>query len=116
MPNEALSANDLRYMRAAGTLLLPDTCTLQEVTETADDYGGITRTWTAYATNVRCRLDQVRGGPIVAANWMVTLPWDQAITLDNRIVTDDLNLEPVELNTGRSWKVATRVWCRQVGT
>lgn len=110
---EALSAHDLQYMRQIAVDLLPDTCTIQTRTRTPDDFGGVVLSWTTTYSNVECRLDQVRGGPIVAANWMVTLPWDQAITLTDRIVTDDLTLEPVELNTGRSWKAASRIWCRK---
>jgi hypothetical protein len=110
---EALSAHDLQYMRQIAVDLLPDTCTIQARTETADASGGVVISWTTTYTDVECRLDQVRGGPIVAANWMVSLPWDQPITLSDRIMTDVLTLEPVELNTGRSWKAASRVWCRK---
>lgn len=111
---EALSAHDLAYMRQIARDLLPDTCSIQTLTDTQTAFGGITRSWTTTYTNIECRLDQVRGGPIVAANWMVTLPWDQPFTMDDRIVTTELTLEPVELNTGRSWKAATRAWCREV--
>lgn len=113
MPNEALSTHDIQFMRDAASLLMPDLCTIERLTETANAYGGVTRTWAELATNVRCRLDQVRGGPIVAANWMVTLPWDQEMTFSDRIVANSLTLEPVEMNTGRSWKAATRVWCKR---
>lgn len=113
MPNEALSAHDLQYMRDAATLLMPDLCTIERLTETPNAFGGVARTWATQASSVRCRLDQVRGGPIVAANWMVTLPWDQVITFEDRIVANGLTLEPVEMNTGRSWEAATRVWCKR---
>ena len=111
---EALSAHDLAYMRQIAVDLLPDTCTIQTRTETADSVGGAVITWTTTYSNVECRLDQIPGSPIVAANWMATLPWNQPFTMEDRIVTDVLTLEPVELNAGRSWKAATRAWCRQV--
>ena len=111
---EALSAHDLAYMRQIAVDLLPDTCTIELLTDTADAYGGVARTWATAYSNIACRVDEIHGSPVVGADWMVTLPWDQTFTLSHRIVTGTLTLEPVELNTGRSWKAATRVWCRRV--
>tara|TARA_R110000824_G_scaffold68237_7_gene176636 strand:+ start:818 stop:1189 length:372 start_codon:yes stop_codon:yes gene_type:complete len=120
-----LSTGDLERMRNGLESLLPDTCTIQSVTQTGDGLGGQTSSWANTATNVECRLDQVDqrarnaedgDQQVAVADWFVTLHHDQAITLAQRIVTATLTLHPIRMNTDRSWKAGTRVMCRLVET
>lgn len=110
---QGLTPSDLEGMRQTQEGLMPDRCDIQELVSTTDVYGGVVRTWTTIYTGIICRVAQISGGPIQAANWMVTLPWDQPFELDYRIVKDSLRLEPVLRNTDVSWKSSTRIWCRE---
>jgi hypothetical protein len=122
-----LSSGDLARMRTTAEQLMPDTCTIQTVTMTRDAFGGATKAWANTYTGVVCRLMRaVRSTPrtieaggaqqAVTADWVVTLHHDQAIALGDRLVFTNVTLEPLAINTDKSWEVATRVECREVAT
>jgi hypothetical protein len=120
-----LSDGDLAQIRDSAEHTLPSTCSIQTATSSADTLGGFTKAWANTATAVPCRLarpteSQLRaagmagGAPGVVADWFLSLPHDRAVTISQRIVIGDLTLEPVWVNTGKSYEVLTRMLCREV--
>ena len=68
---------------------LPDTCTLQTATVTADAFGGQAVSWANTYTSVECRLapitarqaEQIEGEQVAAFNaYVLTVHHDQAIS------------------------------------
>ena len=118
-----LSTADLARMRDQAEELLDTTCTIQTATDTADTIGGFTRAWANASTGVACRLNRADARVIAAilgardhmeADWVVSMPHDQACTIDQRIIVNSLTLEPVWVNTGKSIEAQTRVLCREL--
>ena len=118
-----ISAADLARMRAQANELLPDTCTIQTKTATADSIGGESYSWANAATGVACRLNRAdkRNDPRpygermnIEADWVVSLAHDRTVTIDQRIVVNSLTLEPVWVNTGKSVEAQTRLVCREL--
>ena len=120
-----LSSGDLTRMRNDQHALLPDTCTVKTPTVSTSSYGGETRTWTdttgvacrvaRNSTVVRARQDMLGEQPTVTADWMVTLPYNQTISLGCLIVTATHTLEIVDIQDDESWITGKRVLCREVG-
>jgi head-tail adaptor len=89
-----LTASELAALRAAAEAWLQSTCTIQAKTEAVDATGGITATWADTYTGIACRLDPLSPGSETVRNfalegqsaWMLYLKYDQAITLENRVV------------------------------
>lgn len=117
-----LSTGDMARMRTAAAELRDTTCTIQTKTAASDSMGGETYTWADAATAVPARLNRYdnREDPrgygertFIEADWVVSLPHDQAVTIDQRIVVNGLTLYPVWVNTGKSLEAQTRVVCRE---
>jgi hypothetical protein len=108
----------LAAMRAAIGELLPDTCQVITITNTADSEGGVT-TSRATATAIDCRLDAVQGvstgeqrtgGAIQAyQSYMLSVPYDSVVLPENEILISGVNYAVKSINRGQSWKAVVRV-------
>ena len=104
-------------MQDTQELALPETCTIKRRVLVPDEVGGYSETWTDLATSVACRLspaslsteqvvaDRFRG----QALWNLTLPYDQDIATDDRVVLGGDTYEVAGLARGGAWRTATRV-------
>ncbi len=116
-----LSATELAAMRATLNASLPDTAQVQTLTRTADGMGGYTESWTLGAS-YSCRLSS-RGVPQEylqqaavqgAQYWMVTLPYNAAVTRQDRLIVGGKMLSIVGFQSGGAWETAKRVVCVEV--
>lgn len=118
-----LSTSELAQLRADAEDYLPDTCTLQTVTRTADSIGGWSESWADTYTGVACRIAPQRmsraeallGGQLAAVTgWILTLHHDQAIDETMRVVHGGETYEVVQLEDTHSNRTAKRVQLRRV--
>lgn len=118
-----ISTGDLARLRSQANELLPDTCTIQTKTASADGIGGETYSWANAATGVACRLNRAdtRNDPRpygermnIEADWVVSMAHNQAVTINQRVIVNSLTLEPVWVNTGKSVEAQTRLVCREL--
>ena len=118
-----LSKADMVYLRAEAENLLPDTCAIQERQTIADDYGGFTESWATSYQGVPCRLSEmqrVQGEGTQGTresgdtSWVFTLPHDQAISRDDRVVHGGVTYEVTFINEGRSYDTVRRVALRRL--
>jgi SPP1 family predicted phage head-tail adaptor len=97
-----ISDAELTDMRALADDFFPDTCTIQTRTESVDALGGVTESWANTYTSVACRLDPVYAGQgeqisnMVLegeSRWMLNIPYDQAISVEDRVIHDSKTYE-----------------------
>jgi len=113
----ALSNAEINAMRdAIEADLLPDTCDILTVTETADGQGGVTKSWGTAYSNVAFRLDMKQGREMVAGGalqpftmYTGSLPYDATITTADRILYEGGTYAVTSVNTNQSWNVVRRV-------
>lgn len=110
-----LSARELLQMRADMVNLLPDTCDILTVAYTRDGEGGLTEVWGTATADVACRLDYVSGaeaevGGALQPQWRakLSLPYDTALTVKNRVKVGDAVFAVKTVNSEQSWRVAIR--------
>ena len=115
-----LTAAELASIRADIAELLPDTCIIITVTNTADGQGGYTQ-GTAAAGTVDCRLDakiinSLRSSERLAAGgiqpfhqFILTVPYDTNITPDNIVQKGTEVYNVISVDADKSWKGAVRV-------
>ncbi|UYN89892.1 MAG: phage head closure protein [Anaerolineales bacterium] len=115
-----LTAAELADMRATIAELLPDTCVIKTLTTAPDGMGGQTETWSASGT-ATCRLDRrsgnerMAGGAIRAyGEWVLTVPYNTALTTDNRVEHNGLTYNVTEVNSDKSWKDCVRATVEMV--
>lgn len=118
-----LSTAELSALRTAAESWLTETCTVRSKTLTSDNMGGYTETWADAATSVACRLAPVqnRGSETVdgaqlrsVTAWVLTLHWDQAITVENRVVHGGLTYEVTRIEDAHTNRTAKRVYLKRV--
>ena len=118
-----LSGADMVYLRAEAENLLPDTCDIMERQISTDGVGGYSEAWSASYQGIPCRLSeaqyQQREGVQAAregANnvWVLTLPYDQAIGRDDRVLHNAVTYEIIFVNEGRSYDTVRRVQLRRI--
>jgi len=109
-----LTAAELASMRSEAATALPGTAVISTQAWVSDGGGGGTTTPTPAGT-VDCRLtpmaadEQEQGDRIsAAAQYLITLPSDATITVDDRITIDSIDFN-VEAIRDRSWNLTTRV-------
>lgn len=112
----ALTSTELDRMQNVQDDAMPDTCTIQEATVVQDGIGQPTRSWSARATGVACRLaerradERIYGEKVTAlGDWVLTVAHDETVETGDRVLVDSRTFEVVSVNTGRSWETATRV-------
>ena len=117
-----LTSSELAYMREAIEDLLPDTCNLLTVTESADGQGGFSQTWGTASSSVACRLDVVSGREQVAGGalqpyikTMLSLPYNTTITDAYRVEHGGITYAVIAPpNNDQSWKAVARVELERV--
>ena len=106
----------LAAMREAIGEMLPDTCYVLSVTRTPDGMGGNAETWGTAGT-AACRLDlvtrdlseMVKGGAVNPyPQYMLSVPYDTALAVENRIMHNSITYAVVKVNTSQSWKAVAR--------
>lgn len=100
--------------------LLPDTCTIQQLTESQNDIGEPIRTYSTRAADVSCRVDPESGFDSFeylggfqdllkyTGRFILTLPHDQTIERSDRVVVNGETFEIVEVDDSKSWKASVR--------
>ena len=90
-----ITTNELAQLRANADDWLPDTCTIQTATESVDATGGGSIAWANTYTSVACRLAPLTGQEAVRnyalegqSTWRLSVKYDQALTVENRVVFD----------------------------
>ena len=109
----------LREVQEAG---LPSTCTIQTATTAQDSIGQPLKTWAAAATGVACRLAQRSARERMlgekatnVGDWVLTVAYDQAIDVGQRVLVGSQTFEVVGVDVGKSWALATRAGLVEVG-
>jgi head-tail adaptor len=109
-------------MREAIEDLLPDTCNLLAVSESADGQGGFSQTWGTASSSVACRLDVVTGREQMAGGalqpfirTMLSLPYNTTITDAYRVEHGGITYAVIAPpNTDQSWIAVKRVELERV--
>jgi SPP1 family predicted phage head-tail adaptor len=118
-----ISDAELTKMRAAADDYFPDTCTIQTQTESVDALGGVVHTWANTYTGVACRLDpeRTRQGEQVSSlvlesqsRWMLNIPHDQAISVEDRVIHDGKTYEVATVVDTQSYRTIRRAELRRV--
>jgi hypothetical protein len=117
-----LSAAELTAIRDDIADLMPDTCTIQQVAYANDAIGQPARSFSNRATGVSCRLDPVdsvtlTGNETVSSikNYLITegmfvltLPHDQTIDEQDRVIHGGITYEVVHVDDDKSWQASVR--------
>jgi len=118
----SLTAAELAAMRAVADDFLPDTCTIQTRTTTVDALGGISEGYANTYTGVACRIDPVSGSEGVnnlqiaaGSKWMLNIPYDQTITVTDRIIHSGTTYEVSYIWAGQSYATIRRAELRRIG-
>lgn len=110
-----LTTSELAAIREHIEATLPDTCTIEQPTETVDSVGAVVASWPTRASDVPCRLAQaVMSGAYgrfstVAGEqtheglvWVLSLPHDQTIEVKDRVVVSGVTYYVRSVNVGES--------------
>ncbi len=118
-----LPADELAAVRAEAERALPDTCTIQTLTQT-NTKGSISKSYADTYTDVPCRLaavqidakDQAIGTVLSAVtDFVLTVPYDQAVGHTDRVVHEGVTYEVVSvMNDQGSYRTARRARVRRV--
>jgi len=120
--NIGLTAAELASIRADIADLLPDTCIILAVTNTADGFGGYTAGTAAVAGGtVNCRIDakiintlrasesKAAGGIQPFHQFILTVPYDTTISTNNQVQKGTEVYNVISVDADKSWKGAVRV-------
>jgi len=114
---------ELSQLRADANDYLPDTCTLQTLTRTADAYGGWSESWANTHTGVACRLavmplnrpEAIDAGQIASTTrWLLAVPYNQAIDATMRVVHDGVTYEVEGVEDKQSHRPSRHAYLRRV--
>lgn len=112
-----ITDQEITDMRAIADNFFPDVCTIQVRTETADALGGVSVSYANTYTGVACRLDpQIIGATEGIENmtteaeswWMLNIPYDQAISVEDRVVHDGKTYEVQQAMDTNSYRTIRR--------
>jgi len=117
MADIGLTAAELTAIRADVEDLLPDTCTLQYMTEARNEIGEAVKTYTNRGTAIKCRLDpipeigwEVLGGFMdvvkYTGKFILTLMHDQAVALNDRAIIDGEIFEVDHMDPEKSYRAS----------
>ena len=116
-----LTADQLSRMRDTQEGALPDTCTIQYPTVTADGIGQPVKSWSNRATGVECRIaprtirERILGSrETPVGEWVLTVPCDQTIETGDRVVYSSRTFEVVGVEKDESWELVTRAGLMEV--
>jgi hypothetical protein len=105
----------LAAMRSAIAELLPDTCSIINITRAPDGYGGQTETRgtvssVAFRLDVTSGKEQVSGGAMTAfASYKGSLPYDTTVSEANQILHNGIYYAVTAVNNNQSWNAVKRV-------
>lgn len=123
MPGAAIDTQTIAWMRSwVENNAMPDTCNILSATLASDGMGGFTTTWGTATANVPCRLDRVNtgletqtGGAVeLFQEWVLTMPYDETISTQNRIGTGGHIYEVTGVDDDKSWPVTIRVYLEPI--
>ncbi len=117
-----LSAGELADIRADVNELLPDTCTIQQVSTTQDAIGAADRSYATRAANVPCRLDPVpsvtltgseavsrmKNYIVTKGQFVLTLANDATIEETDRVIHGGVTYSIKHVDDDKSWQAAVR--------
>jgi head-tail adaptor len=112
-----LTDDELADLRSDILDTLPDTCTIQRSTNTADSYGFADDSWANSSTGVRCRLDpdHRRNSENTAGEKestrvfrILTVQYDADLRAGDRVVVGSNTYEVVELDDDHSLRAVRR--------
>jgi SPP1 family predicted phage head-tail adaptor len=114
-----LSATEVAAMRAIQGEALPDTCSRERVTLTADGTGGHTQK--TDTQSYACRVAPTSGRDLEiaarltsAVTFTVTLPWDADVISEDALLIGGRRLEVIAPLVGGAWQTALRVLAVEV--
>lgn len=109
-----LTDAELASMRAVLNTSLPGTAVLERFTASSDGQGGQTETWT-HAGTIACRIGPLPGSEVTVADRLSTHSVVQAtfaaqtdIGTKDRITESGVTYEVVDIDSPRSYEIATR--------
>lgn len=128
MTELGLTAAELASIRSDVNQLMPDTCTIEQVTETQDAIGSPARSFSNRATGVACRLDafssitsvgkdfisSMKNYLIQEGQYILTLPYDTTVIESDRIVINGSTYEIAHIDEDKSWIVSKRLVLEKV--
>ena len=116
-----LTARELAQMQADINDLLPDTCDILSVAYTSDSEGGFAEAWGTATAGVKCRIDyrsgreSMTGGAIQPySKAVLSVPYNTALSLTNRVKVGDYVWSIVSINDGQSWQAVKRAELERV--
>lgn len=116
-----LTARELAQMQADIYDLLPDLCDILSVAYTSDSEGGFTEAWGTATADVKCRIDyrsgreSMTGGAIQPySKAVLSVPYNTALSLTNRVKSGTYTWAIVSLNDGQSWQAVKRAELERV--
>lgn len=114
-----LSATEVAAMRTIQGEALPDTCSRERVTLTADGTGGHTQK--TDTQSYACRVAPTSGRDLEiaarltsAVTFTVTLPWDADVISEDALLIGGRRLEVIAPLVGGAWQTALRVLAVEV--
>ena len=114
------TGSDMNYIKYMQGELMPDLCTIRNVTPVDDGSGGWTE-GTSDTANVPCRLMMSSGRESVQASqvtaersYILTIPSTYTLTPKMRVVKAGIAYEIVSVNEGASFISALRATCVRV--
>lgn len=116
-----LTADELSDIRDCIEDLLPDTCTIQTVTQSSDGMGGWTESWANTHTGVPCRVWRKEGNErevgdqtAEVTRWVLTVAWDQAVDATMRVVHAGHTYQVNDVNDTGSERGERRAWLTRI--
>lgn len=117
---QLLTSLDIIHITAMQADLMPDTCTLREISQTGDGSGGWTE-GTSDTAGVPCRLMYGSGNEAIQANtvmpsrqYTVTIPATYTLTQKTRVIKAGITYEVTSVNEGASMQTAKRATLTRV--
>lgn len=121
MADTLMQTADLVYVRAVAEQALPTTVHLLELRRTEDRQGGYAEAYVLAYRDIPARLAEMSGSERVAAsrldvdaNYMLTLPWDQAVDATMRVQHGETVYAVAFVNTGRSYDTVRRAMLKRL--
>ena len=122
MADTLMQTADLAYVRAQAEQALPTTVHLLELRRTEDQQGGYTESYVLAYRDVPARLAETNGreqavaGRLnIEAEYMLTVPYDQAIDSAMRVQHGETVYAVMFVNAGRSYDTTRRAMLKRLG-
>jgi len=112
-----LTDHELAGLRDTADTFLPGTCTIQTRTESVDALGGGSIAWADTYEGVKCRLgalsvlqdEQVVNYALQGRSaWMLSVKYNQAITIEDRVIFDGDTYEVQSVMDDHSYRTIRR--------